>query len=426
MSNRRDFLKSAAAVAGLPVVLPRVLSERAPAADRPNILFFFPDQLRYDWTGANPSIPVRTPVLDRVMARGVRFDRAYVASPLCAPSRACLALGKEYDNCPVFSNGQDLSVNDVNFYRLLQESGYHTMGCGKFDLHKSTEFWELDGSRLLAEWGFSDGIDNAGKWDAIRSGSVEPKDPYMGYLRDHGWLATHVNDMESRRGFPKTFTAIHATDLPERAYCDNWIGHNGLDLIRRAPKDKPWFLQVNFAGPHEPNDVTHRMKREIDARNAFFPQPNNSTQLDPVTHNQVRQNYSSITENIDRLFGLYIDILESTGQLENTIIVFSSDHGEMLGDHDRWTKRYPYEASVGVPLVIAGPGVRQGYETNALASVMDVAATCLDFAGVSVPSEMDSRSMKPILTGDSLSHRDYLFSGFGSWRSGERTDDRHD
>jgi arylsulfatase A-like enzyme len=400
--SRRAFLKQAAA-------LPAAGALRAAAAPRPNILFLFPDQHRYDWTGASREIPVRTPHLDALARRGTRFTRAIVASPVCAPSRACLAAGKEYDRCRVPGNGYDFPLDQQTYYGLLRESGYHVAGCGKLDLHKKTPDWGLDGKRMLREWGFSDGVDNAGKRDAVRSGAEIPKDPYMAYLHRRGLAAQHVADFRSRKNYAATFP----TPLPEEAYCDNWLAQNGLDLLRAAPAGKPWHLVVNFTGPHEPVDITRRM--EAGCRGVRFPQPNRNTQFPGDTHVAIRQNYSAMVENIDRWLGIYVDELRRRGELDHTVIVFSSDHGEMLGDHDRWGKSVPYQQSVGVPLVAAGPGIR-AETSDALVTIMDLAATFLDYGGVAVPSEMDSRSLRPLLEGRARSHREYLLSGLGAWR----------
>jgi arylsulfatase A-like enzyme len=400
MSTRRIFLYQAG------LALPALGAK----AVRPNLLLLFPDQFRYDWTGANREISVRTPNLDSLARRGVRFTRAVVASPLCAPSRACLASGREYERCGVANNGQDYPAGAATYYRMLRDHGYHVAGCGKLDLHKKTEFWGLDGKERLNEWGFSDGIDNAGKRDAIHSGAVTPKDPYMAYLHEKGLAATHVEDFKRRKDYSATFP----TPLPEEAYCDNWLANNGLELMRRFPRNKPWHLAVNFTGPHEPVDITRRMEKL--ARGVPFPQPNRNTQFPPDVHVAVRQNYSAMIENIDRWVGLYLDELQKRGELENTLIVFSSDHGEMLGDHNRWGKSVPYQQSVGVPLTIAGPGVRKGVTTDALVSILDLTATFLDYAGIPAPKDMDSRSLRDLLENRTRSHRGYVFSGLNSWR----------
>ncbi|MBI4873313.1 MAG: sulfatase-like hydrolase/transferase, partial [Acidobacteria bacterium] len=234
----------------------------APRRRPPNILFFFPDQHRFDWTGLNPALDVRTPNLKSVAGRGAWFRRAVVASPLCAPSRAALASGLDYDRCRVRNNRDDYPLDQPTCYQALREAGYHVAGCGKFDLHKKSPVWGLDGKAFLKEWGYSDGIDNAGKGDAISSGAKEPKDPYMAYLESRGLRLTHVADFR-RRGGQGHYSDTAPTALDDDAYCDNWIGGNGLKLLRAAPAGAPWFLMLNFTGPHSPMDITRSMERGV-------------------------------------------------------------------------------------------------------------------------------------------------------------------
>ena len=408
--TRRDFLKGAAAVGALSI-LPDTLSPAGETPGRPNILFLFPDQHRFDWVPWNPGVPVRMPNLRALADRGVRFNRAFTPSPLCAPARACLAAGKEYARCGVVSNGQNYPIAQTTFYKLLRDRGYHVMGCGKFDLHKASSDWGLDGKRWLKEWGFSDGIDNGGKGDAVRAGRKEPKDPYMAFLEKRGLRQTHIDD--SRRRSQTGASAAFPTPLPDDAYCDNWVGQNGIDLLRAAPKEKPWFLQVNFTGPHPPWDITQGMTKLYEA--VEFPQPNGGRGLAPEQNAAVRRNYSAMITNIDRWIGVYIEELRKRGELENTLIVYSSDHGEMLGDHESWGKSAPYQPSVGVPLVIAGPGVKRGLVSDALVSTMDLAATFLDCAAIKLPKDMDSLSLRPVLDGSKTSHRDHVLSGLCPW-----------
>jgi arylsulfatase A-like enzyme len=379
----------------------------------PNILFFFPDQWRYDWTPLHRELPLRLPNLQALMGRGVAFSRAVVASPVCAPSRACLAAGAEYERCGVPSNQYDFPLDRVTYYRLLRDRGYHVAGCGKFDLHKKSYIWGLDGRTHLAEWGFTDGIDNEGKFDAINSGAERPKGPYMAYLHAKGLAATHVADFARRRGI-EGYSNTGPTPLSDSDYCDNWVAENGLKLLRAVRRGRPWHLVVNFVGPHNPVDITRTMEKTCRGRT--FPQPFGSTQLTPEIHNLLRQNYAAMCENIDRWLGAYLDEVRRRGELDNTLVVFSSDHGEMLGDHNRWGKSVPYQPSVGVPLVLAGPQVQEGRVSEALVSHMDLAATFLDLAGVPVPRDMDSRSLRPLLRGDARTHREVVRSGLGTWR----------
>ncbi|MFC6964620.1 sulfatase family protein [Halocatena marina] len=410
--------------------------------DRPNLLFFFPDQHRHDWLGSNTELPLRTPNIDRLAARGVRFTNAVCPSPLCSPSRACLATGNEYHSSDVLGNADTLSTSVTTYFqRLRDEAGYHVMGCGKFDLHKGSYSWGVDGQTSLEKWGFSDGIDNAGKLDGITSAdwtkhpsrigvgieecwntayeavisdSTQPSEPYTAYLQEQGLLVEHAEDYNTR--WELDGNAAFPTTLPEEAYIDNWIGRQGLSLLEEAPDDSPWYLVVNFAGPHSPFDVTEEMHDWYRNPDVEFPNPTSSG-VDSVTDDEeVRRNYAAMIENIDRWVGQYLDVLANRGELENTIVVYSSDHGEMLGDHGIWGKSVPFQPSVGVPLIIAGPDVEDRDPYDAPMTILDLHDTFLDYAGVKNRSTSSSRSIRHLLEDPNSEHRDYVVSGLGDWR----------
>ncbi len=412
--SRRNFFKKC----GLGAAAVSVAFNAQGQTKSPNILLFFPDQQRPDWTGLNKSLPIKTPNIQWLADNGAVFSDAVCPSPLCAPSRSAIATGKEYERCGVPTNGHDLQPGQLTFYQLLRESGYHVMGCGKFDLRKNAMDWGRDGKHIvngrnyMKEWGFSDGIDNSGKHDgprAYRSGSVCP---YFDYLERSNLVKVHLDDFD-KRPYPN-FENTAPTPLPAHAYADNYIAANGFHLLRQAPKDSPWFLQVNFNGPHEPMDITTDMKQRWQY--ATFPQPHNNTDYPEEKHVEIRQNYTAMIENIDHWLGRFIDHLESTGQLENTLIIYSSDHGEMLGDHNRWMKQVPYKQSAGVPLVVSGLDVQKGLSNNKPATILDFAATFLDYADVETPADWDSTSLRPVLRGEENSNREYVKSGLNPWR----------
>ena len=222
-------------------------------------------------------------------------------------------------------------------------------------------------------------IDNGGKGGgsaAYRMDPAGPKDPYYAYLdslepplgaawaedlRRLGevkWNQFYWQETgETLRGLLERERWWGETDpvsLPDEAYCDNWIARNGLDLLGRAPEDRPWHLVLNFVGPHPPMDITRTMEsrfrgpdRVIDG----FAQPRGyDGPLPAEQHVRIRQNYAAMIENIDRWLGEFVEALKQRGDLENTVIVYSSDHGEMLGDRGLWGKSFPLQASVGVPL----------------------------------------------------------------------------
>ncbi|MBN2153432.1 MAG: sulfatase-like hydrolase/transferase [Candidatus Lokiarchaeota archaeon] len=406
---------------------------------QPNILLIFPDQHRGDWMPYPDDViakfgmqrlPLRMPVIEGLMARGATFYNCITPSPLCAPARSCLASGLRYEKTGVKSNGYNHPIEIKTFYKVLKENGYVVGGCGKFDLRKAEHFFAGTGwVPKMASLGFSEGfsIDNGGKHDAIRCGTthVDPADgkrkrhadptkappncPYMKYLNDNDLMMVHVNDFKRRAtkylGLPLDSSP---TLLPDEAYCDNWVTRNALDIVNRFPADKPWFLQVNFVCPHEPWDVTRRMR---DAwKDVTFPGPNHGSKLAAGAEKKVRQNYAAMIENIDRNAGLIIDAVAQRGELDNTIVVYSSDHGEMLGDFMKYGKSRPERGSIRVPLVMAGPGIKKGVTSSALVELQDLAATFMDYAGLSMPEAADSVSLRPVLEGRIERHRDHVAS----------------
>jgi arylsulfatase A-like enzyme len=381
---------------------------------KPNILFFLPDQHRQDWAAPAAGLPLRTPNLDRLRKTGTRFTRAYTPSPLCAPARACLASGLDYPDCRVPSNSENYPLDQPTYYQSLRDGGYRVCGVGKFDLHKGENDWNLDGSRLIDEWGFTEGIDNEGKIDGSNSyrKAGKPKGPYLNYLNQRGLADIYVEEHETRR----KFRGAYVTALDEDAYCDNWVSENGLRFLSEFPEEQPWHLVVNFTGPHNPMDVTRRMHEKW--KDADFPVPVENEDPDYTTedHQRIRRYYAAMIENIDRQIGRFIETVRARGELENTLIVYASDHGEMLGDHSLWGKGVWYEASAGIPLIISGPGISAGRESDAFVSLHDLTATFLDYAEVPPLENMDSISLRGILTGREESHREFIRSGLKDWR----------
>ncbi len=387
----------------------------------PNILLLFPDQHRSDWLGLNSRLPLRTPNIDRLAARGTRFTQAFTPSPLCAPARACLASGRSYAACGVPSNLECYPLDLPTYYQRLRDAGYRVAGVGKFDLHKdlatpaAQRSWNLDGSRLLDEWGFTEGIDNEGKLDGTASYAATgtPRGPYLRYLEGLGLARDYVREHEVR---DRCLNA-YVTALPDEAYCDNWIAGNGLRFLAGFPPGQPWHLAVNFTGPHDPMEVTQRMHdawKEVE-----FPLPEDGLPpgFTPGDYQRSTRHYAAMIENIDRHVGRFIAAVEARGELDRTLVVYSSDHGEMLGDHGKWGKGTWHTSSVGIPLVAAGPGVAPGAESDALVSLQDLCATFLDYAGAPTLPEMEARSLRPILEGRATQHRPVVVSALGSWRT---------
>lgn len=384
---------------------------------RPNILFFLPDQHRADWLGCASDLPLKTPNIDQLAADGTRFTETYCASPLCAPSRACLASGRSYDDCGVVDNGQNYPLDIPTYYQKLRNAGYRVAGVGKFDLHKPEHDWGLDGSRMLSEWGFTEGIDNEGKLDGSHHylhNDCQPKGPYMKHLHDLGIAEEYAHEHDEP--LRKQNHNSYITGAPESSYCDNWVAENGLHFLREFPSSQPWHLVVNFTGPHDPMDVTEAMHdkwKDVD-----FPLPYRNTETDEEGVLRARRYYAAMIENIDHQVGRFIEAVKARGELENTLIVYASDHGDMLGDFNKWGKIVWRELSMKIPLIMRGPEIAAGKVTETLVSLPDLAATFLDYAGVSAFSgKSEAQSLVPFLHGEKEEHRSQVKCGLCEWRS---------
>ena len=390
---------------------------------QPNVLLVFPDELRYDWGGTLFGIPLQTPNIDSLSKRGTSFRRAVVAAPVCAPSRACLASGREYDMAGVpmnFHNDFDLSI--PTFYQSLQDAGYWTMVTGRDDLDKSTGGPGLNGTTHTKALGFDDAIRCDGTTD-VTFGGV-PHEPYGVWLASQRSPSGNESlfEMQIRR-FKELFARKYGsyaipdtTPLPDNAYQDNWIGRSAVELLTRRPKDKPFFLEVSHQAPHPPLDITKSMKETV--KNRTFPLAN-FTKVPDDDQLILRQNYAAKIERIDYWLGQYIDLLTSENQLNNTIICFCSDHGEMLGDRNTFAKSKPWHSAMGVPLICAGPGVEGPSRViEHPVTTMDLAATFIDYAGGDKPTNMTSTSLRNVLSGSSeVPDRQIVHSGLNTWRA---------
>jgi arylsulfatase A-like enzyme len=259
---------------------------------------------------------------------------------------------------------------------------------------------------LLEAWGFSDGIDNAGKQDGVNAyKNLKRPEPYFAFLKSRDLVDAHLKNFKM---LDHDYTG--PSIMPNDAYCDNWIGNNGLNLIRSVPRGKPWFIQVNFNGPHPPMDITKAMYNKW--KDAKFPSARGGRGNYPSAK---RRNYGAMIHNIDQWLGIFQEELKKRGELNNTLIVYCSDHGEMLGDRGMSGKSKPFHPSVCVPLVIAGPTIRKNVVSNKPVETLDLTATLLAFAGIPIPKDMDSKSLRPFLEGQSDLPKTYATSSLGGW-----------
>eukprot|EP00041_Stephanoeca_diplocostata_P007110 m.98043 g.98043 ORF g.98043 m.98043 type:complete len:550 (+) comp16736_c0_seq3:162-1811(+) len=400
---------------------------------KPNLLFLFPDQWRFDWDGRHKNfdgaaIPLKIPTIRSLTQQGTLFSNAFVAAPVCAPSRSCLASGREYDRAGVACNFcNDFPVNtEKTFYNQLQDAGYHTMVTGKDDLTKKSQPG-IDGEFHRVELGFSDALRASGKMDVV-STFPHPHEPYGVFLNN--------TEVVLEDGTPVSAWVSHAacmnkgnkslcdkTSFPGSTYEDNWTAENAITLLKRKPSGVPWFIQVNFPGPHPPFLITDDMM-QVEVDNTFtagIDQKLSNTSFKCMRTGEpdvndgktvaARCDYAAEIENIDSLMAKIMGVVTDMGEMDNTITVFASDHGTMLGDHGDTGKTMPWQGSAGVPLIVVGPNVVRGVVRTTPVSIMDLAATFLDYGGGALAPGMTSRSMRALFEGTNTTVREYVHSG---------------
>ena len=420
-----------------------------PIGTQPNFLILFPDQWRFDWgsnltyqlySPSSPSLALSMPTFNKLYNSGIRFTKAHVPSPLCAPSRSCLASGKEYDYAGVPDNfSNDYPLNQTTVYTLLQDIGYYTMTTGKDDLTKATGMG-INGTYHAQQLGWVNYSRCAGKDDVLRMGI--PADPYGYYTSQNSeilpngtkvtwWKILSELDKsccENAGGSGTEYVCDEPTLMPQLGYEDNYIASHTMKLLETVPTNQPWFLQINFAGPHPPFIVTSSMMNTT--QELSFPIAINNTLMSNNDQQIVRRDYAAELENLDSLFNKILTTLYNREDANNTIIIMASDHGEELGDHNNWGKTMPWSGSASVPFVITPSSMELatvlGIPINRTinhvpVTTMDITGTVLDFAGTVPCENMTTVSLRSLLTNatssvESPQYRTYTQSGLGNWR----------
>ncbi len=388
--------------------------------DRPNLLFLMADQYRHDYLGCAGADFVRTPNLDRIAARGVRFTNCFSNSPVCAPARIGLASGLRPDRLGALDNSSFLPARTPTYYQRLRDHGYRVGCVGKLDLAKPDAYNGRWGDRpRVYGWGFTHPEECEGKMHAGRV--AEPHGPYGFWLREQGLFERFREDYAEREAKGWVVDASHDSVLPAEAFEDCYIGRRAAEWLERVPDDFPWHYFVSFVGPHNPFDppaefaepfrdaeVPGAIQDPLEDKPAWH--EDRVVTTDPEVIALTRRQYCGAIAAIDDAVGRVLDVLESRGVLENTVVVFSSDHGEMLGDHGMYTKQKAYEPSWRVPLIVAGPGVDGGRKSDAMVELIDVNPTLTELAGTGVAEDLDARSLAPLLGGEAPDHREDVFA----------------
>lgn len=373
---------SAKATAGRPA------SSQAPVG-KPNVLLIMADDLNNDM-GMYGHPVVKTPNLDRLAKRGVRFDRAYTQFPLCSPSRVSLLTGLRPDTTRVHDLQTDFraTIPDVvTLPQAFRRQGYFSARVGKIYHYGNP-----------GQIGTS-GLDDPASWDTF----VNPR----GIDKDE---ETKLTNLTPTRGLGDAL-AYYASPAGDEEHTDGKVAAETIALLEKH-KDRPFFIGAGFYRPHCPYIAPQKYFDQYPLADIAAPAASPDSWMPPPARYTVpplwgvnaqgqrdiiRAYYASISF-LDANVGRVLDALDRLGLTDNTIIVFVSDHGYQLGEHGQWMKQTLFEQSARAPLVFAGPGIPQaGRATSRVVEFLDVYPTLAALAGVPAPKGLHGRSLVPLL-----------------------------
>jgi arylsulfatase A-like enzyme len=388
--------------------------EREPVVhERPNILFVFADDHAAQAVGAYGSQINQTPQIDRLAREGMVFRNAFVTNSICAPSRAVILTGKHSHLNGIFTNRESFDGSQVTFPKLLQQAGYQTAIIGKWHLKSEPtgfDYWDvLPGQGTYYNPDFR-----------TAEGTVEHK----GYVTDIitekvlDWLATG-------RDRQKPFMLMYQHKAPHRRWQpgpEHLAMYDDVEIPEPATLFDDYAKRTSAAKTQEMTIAEHLDERDLKLapppeldegqlqvwNAAYEPKNEAFRRAGLVGDDLVRWKYQRYIKDylrtiasIDDNLGRVLDYLDESGLAERTVVIYSSDQGFYLGEHGWYDKRWMYEESLRMPLIVRWPGVVEpGTESSDLVQNLDFAQTFLDIAGVEAPADMQGRSLLPLLEGE--------------------------
>ncbi|MEO7588297.1 MAG: arylsulfatase [Arachnia sp.] len=395
---------------------------------RPNVVLICVDQWRGDCISATGHPDVHTPTLDQLTHTGAVFSRAYSATPTCVPARMSLMTGltPETHGRVGYADGIAFNVEET-MPRAFRDAGYHTQAIGKM------HYWPERG-RI----GFDDVILHDGYLHAsrVRSRPIAEYDDYVPWLREQAGEPATSDYLD--HGVSCNSIVARPWDKPEHVHPTNWTVTEAERWLYRRDPTMPFFLYLSFHRPHAPLDppqwafdkyrhaeLTPPVKGDwVDRLDEF------RRDFDPEAHvadfrsdmvNEARAGYYGLMTHVDHQIARFLQILGEFQLAENTVVAFTSDHGDMMGDHGMWRKGYAYEGSSRVPFILRGPGIPSGARSDGLVELRDIMPTLLEAAGIPIPSVVEGRSALRLLEPgtavwrESLHGEHYIFGQSMQW-----------
>lgn len=386
-----------------------------------NILLIMVDQMRADCLSMMDHPVVDTPNLDQLAREGVLFKNAYAATPSCVPSRASLLTGMSQTSTGRVGYQDQIPWNyEHTIASEFSHAGYHTQAVGKMHVYPTRNLCGFH--NVVLHDGYMHY--NRFKNNTTVTESQEYTDDYLNWLRDkYGSRTDFIDD-----GLDcNSSTVSRPWHLPENLHPTNWVVTESIDFLRRRDPSKPFFLNMSFVRPHPPFDppqAFYDMYKDMD-----LPEPpigdwadttdEENSGLNPVAakgkvphqrYKRAQAAYYALITHIDHQIGRFLNAMQEYGVYQNTVILFASDHGELLGDHNLYRKSLPYEGSAKVPFILANPGndlnLKQNSQVEQVVEMRDIMPTLLSAAQVAIPETVDGESVLPLCASD----------GDGSWR----------
>ena len=386
--------------------------------ERPNIILIITDQQRYDTISALGFDHCITPNLDKLVASGTTFEQCHVTAASCAPARASLFTGYYPHSTGILKNADDWTRSWVE---VLANGGYHCTNIGKMHTWPFTTPCGFNERHVVENKDrFLEGAEFTDEWES--------------YMQNEG-IEKQRRELYRKRDDYKQSLGAFAWEQSEDSHSDFFTGNKAVDWLENYKSDQPFFLEIGFPGPHPPYDpvpsflklydevhipIAEVLESDLDGQpralkalrqhNADIDHDSIVHQLDPSDEARLRQrkHYLANVTMIDHALGKISGCLKKNNFSDNTIVIFTSDHGDCLTDHGHSQKWTMYEQITRVPLIFSGPSIQENSRVSELVQWMDIGPTILDLAGCNSP-KMEAITMAPALRGDDWQGRDYLF-----------------
>lgn len=392
---------------------------------QPNIVLIMTDQMRGDCLGIAGHPDVKTPYLDSLAAKGVLFNNAYSACPSCVPARAAIHTGmaQEHHKRVGYQDMVDWNYGHT-MAGELSAAGYYTQCVGKMHVHPLRNLLGFHNVEL------HDGYlhayrDPSAPWYE----SQKIADDYFYWLKQELGVEADVTDT----GMECNSWVARPWIYEEKYHPTNWVSSRSIDFLRRRDTTKPFFLMASYLRPHPPFDAPQyyfdlykdkeltppaigdwedQVGFSADYERLGRIYDSSTGPIDPELVRQAQIGYYACITHLDHQIGRLIQALVEYKLMDNTVILFTSDHGEELCDHHLFRKSRPYEGSCRVPMILSGPETlihqKPGSSCNSVVELRDIMPTLLDLTGAPIPQSVDGKSLLPLAKDPDLSIRPWL------------------